>query len=205
MSNDRNSASRMKQIVHHEQCQRCHECCRFRADRQDFAPIFTAGEVETIRQAYEVSPRGASRPFPEFVPFKATDNVFQIRLKKAEVEDPVYPYVCPFLDEQNYACSIYEVRPFDCRIWPFIILKVSDTGQIMLAHFTGNACLALQEVDPQDFDEYERYMEGLVTSEAFLNFLHAHPELIWEHDGQGRYATIPSRDITLLMAEISGD
>ncbi len=188
----------MKQIVQHEQCLRCRECCRFRADRQDFAPIFTAEELEAIR--------AARSSLPEFVPFKQTENIFQIRLKQAVHPDPVYPYVCPFLDEDSYQCTIYDVRPFDCRVWPFIILKQTETGAIRLEHFTESACLALQEVSPDDFRDYEAYMQEYVASEEFVNFLKRYPDLIWVSDGQqGRYATIPSRDITHLLADSSGE
>lgn len=187
----------MEQIVHHEQCLRCNECCRFRADRQDFAPIFTVEELDTLRQTREF--------LPEFTPFKSTDNIFQIRLKKAEIEDPVYPYVCPFLDEANYRCTIYNARPFDCRIWPFIVLREPETGRVMLAHFTGSACIALDEVPPESFRAYEAYMEKLVTSAEFVQFLDQHPQLIWEHDGHGNYATIPSLDITDLLQVPSGE
>lgn len=186
----------MRQIVHHEQCQRCRECCRFRANRQDFAPIFTADELAAIRQTADT--------MPEFVPFKNSDNIFQIRLQAAKYPDPVYPYVCPFLDEDKYACTIYDTRPFDCRVWPFIVLKLTDTGEVRLAHFTGDACLALEEASMEDFGEYEAYMIRLVTSADFLEFLRQHPELIWEHHDQGKYVTIPSKDITRLLAEVSG-
>ena len=186
----------MRQIVHHEQCQRCRECCRFRANRQDFAPIFTAEELDAIRRATD--------SMPEFVPFKDSASMFQIRLQKAKHDDPVYPYVCPFLDEDAYACTIYDIRPFDCRIWPFIILKLSETGEVKLAHFTGDACLALEEVSPEDLGEYEAYMTRLVTDNTFLDFLRAHPDLIWEHHDQGKYVTIPSRDITRLFAQTTG-
>ncbi len=186
----------MKQIVHHEQCRRCRECCRFRANREDFAPIFTTEEVETIRAV-----RGS---MPEFTPFKATPNILQIRLKQAEVADPVYPLVCPFLDEENYQCLIYDVRPFDCRIWPFIVVRIRETGEIQLAHFTGDACLALQEVSDDDFADYEAYMQELVASEDMLMMLREYPGLIWENDNEGRYATIPSKVITALLKRNSG-
>ena len=187
----------MEQIVHHEQCLRCHECCRFRADRQDFAPIFTIEEVERIR--------AAGKALPEFTPFKATDNVLQIRLKQAENDDPVYPYVCPFLDETDYRCTIYETRPFDCRVWPFIVLKEAETGQVKLAHFTGSACLAVEEASEAAFEAYENYMKQFVTSANFLGFLRQYPQLIWDHDGHGNYATIPVLDITDLLAPPAGE
>lgn len=186
----------MKQLVQHEQCLRCHECCRFRADRQDFAPIFTAEELEAIRQVRD--------DLPDFTPFRGSDKVFQIRLKEAEIPHEEYPYVCPFLDEANYRCTIYEVRPFDCRIWPFIVLKVRETGQVLLAHFTGEACLAVQEAQPEDFAAYEAYMQQLVTSESFLKFLKKYPELIWEHGSYGKYVTIQSSDVTKLLQNSPG-
>ena len=142
---------------------------------------------------------------PEFSPFGSTTNIQQIRLKPAEHDDPVYPLVCPFLDEDNYQCSIYDVRPFDCRIWPFIVVKVRETGAIQLEHFTGDACLALQEVSPEDFAEYEAYMQELVSDSGdMLALLREYPGLIWENDNEGRYATIPSREITALLKRSSG-
>ncbi len=186
----------MKQIVHHEQCRRCRECCRFRANREDFAPIFTDQEVEAIR--------AVRQPMPEFTPFRSTTNIRQIRLKQAVHDDPVYPFVCPFLDEDNYQCTIYDLRPFDCRIWPFIIVKVRATGAIQLEHFTGDACLALQEVSPEDFAEYEAYMQELVAGADMLALLRDYPGLIWENDNEGRYTTIPSREITALLKRSSG-
>jgi Fe-S-cluster containining protein len=32
--------------------------------------------------------------------------------------------ICVFWDEQNQRCSIYDRRPFDCRAYPFDILKL---------------------------------------------------------------------------------
>ncbi len=184
----------MKQIIHHDQCKRCGECCRFRESRQDFAPIFTVEELDAIRQVRD--------DMPEFNPFKETDNIFQIRLKEAQKPTPLYPYVCPFLDEDAYSCTIYDVRPFDCRVWPFIVLRVQETGQVLLAHFTGSSCLAMAEVQPQDFSAYEAYMEEMVSSEDFLAFLRKYPQIIWDHESQGNYVTVPSKDITSLLYPI---
>jgi hypothetical protein len=34
--------------------------------------------------------------------------------------------LCVFWDEQEKKCSIYKQRPFDCRAYPFDILKIND-------------------------------------------------------------------------------
>lgn len=171
---------------------RCRECCRFRADRQYFAPLFTASELDAIRAV-----RGDD--MPEFLPFKGSDKVFQIQLVPAQHPDDVYPLVCPFLDEEAYACSIYDVRPFDCRTWPFIVHKVVQTGQTLVAHFTGDVCLALDEVEPGDFEEYKAYFEALATSEKYVTLLRKHPELVWEHDENGAYHTVAIADMTAAL------
>lgn len=176
----------MKQIVKHEQCQRCRECCRFRADRQYFAPLFTKEEIEQIRQI--------RTELPEFVPYNEDRTVFQIKLNPAQIEDPIYQYVCPFLDEVNYACTIYDARPFDCRVWPFIVMR--EAGRTILAHFTGEVCLALDEVEQSDFETYRDYFAALVTSEKFLAFVKAYPDLVWQHTSEGSYKTIHIKDIT---------
>lgn len=183
----------MKQLIQHEQCQRCRECCRFREDRQYFAPIFTEMELAAIQ---EVRPE-----MPEFRPFKGSDKVFQIVLTKSQDENSVYPYVCPFLDEEAYSCTIYDRRPFDCRTWPFLLQKVTQTGTSLLAHFTGDVCLALDEVSPEDFDDYKAYFQALVTSEKYVQFLKHNPELLWEHEEDGEYHTVPMQDMTDLLRE----
>lgn len=176
----------MKQIIKHEQCLRCRECCRFRADRLYFAPLFTQDEIESIRQT------GAD--MPEFVPFQGSDKVFQIKLQPAQIKDPVYEYVCPFLDEANYVCTIYEQRPFDCQVWPFIVMR--EAGRKILAHFTGESCLALDEVDAADFAEYRDYFAALIRSEKYRDMLTRFPELVWEHQSDENYPTVPVLDIT---------
>lgn len=182
----------MKQLIQYEQCLRCRECCRFREDRQYFAPLFTASEIEAIRATRE--------DMPEFIPYRNSERVFQVVLKRAEQPHPVYPYVCPFLDEDNYACTIYENRPFDCQTWPFLIHKVRQAGRTLVAYFTGDVCLAMKEVEPADFEEYRAYFEALITSEKYLQLLRAHPELIWEHIDEGAYHTIIATDITEALA-----
>jgi Fe-S-cluster containining protein len=183
----------MKQIIQHEQCLRCRECCRFRENRQYFAPLFTESEIETIAET--------RADMPEFKKFQDSETVFQIQLTRSKMDDKDYPYVCPFLDEDQYTCTIYEERPFDCRLWPMIIHKIQQNGPTILAHFTGDACLALQEVSDEDFADYKEYFQKLATSPKFLQFLKKYPELIWAHEEDGDYRTIPIADIPIRDSE----
>jgi len=62
----------------------------------------------------------------------------------------------------------------------------------------------VQEAQPEDFTAYEAYMQQMVSSETFLNFLKKYPELIWEHGSYGKYVTIQSKDVTKLLQNPSG-
>ncbi len=48
-------------------------------------------------------------------------------------------------------------------------------------------------------------MQELVSDGGdMLALLREYPGLIWENDNEGRYATIPSREITALLKRSSG-
>jgi Fe-S-cluster containining protein len=178
----------MEQLIQHEHCLKCRECCRFRKDRQYFAPIFTQEEITAIQQVRS--------DLPEFKPYKGSATVFQVTLNRSKLDDPVYQYVCPFLDEDNYACTVYETRPFDCRTWPFIVMHDQKPDSAVLAHFTGEVCLGLNEAEPTAFDAYKRYFAKLMLSEPYRNFLRAHRALIWDHEEEGPYRTVVIEDLS---------
>jgi len=41
-------------------------------------------------------------------------------------------YLCPAFDPQTRHCRIYEVRPLDCRIYPFVVMWNADHTGILL-------------------------------------------------------------------------
>lgn len=183
----------MKQIITHEQCTRCRECCRFREDRQYFAPLFTDEEIEQI---------AATRAeMPTFTPYNESGTVQQIRLVRSQQQDTDYPYVCPFLDEDNYRCTIYEVRPFDCRVWPMLLHRRAGRPEVQLSHYHGDVCLALAEASEADLDAYKKAYKTLLHSESFQQFLRQYPDLIWEHEDNDTYQVIPLASITINPAD----
>jgi len=66
----------------------------------------------------------------EFIPLKAyTKSVsreFKEYLSKYELNPP---YVCPFLDEKTFRCSIYEERPLCCRRYPALVNATFEKEQ----------------------------------------------------------------------------
>jgi Fe-S-cluster containining protein len=47
------------------------------------------------------------------------EHVRQIGIRKSLVELPKSDYDCTFFDNQTRQCKVYEVRPRQCRTWPF--------------------------------------------------------------------------------------
>lgn len=54
-------------------------------------------------------------------------------------------YVCPLLDGEDYSCNARNVDCFDCRTWPFYVMR-DDDGQTSLT--LSNDCpVASERVD----------------------------------------------------------
>ena len=151
-----------------EQCQRCRECCW--NPNGKMTVIFTDAEIMSIREVCRVMPR--------FRPYRGSNKVFQVELRRVTA-DTVF-YACPFLDTKTHECVIYEKRPFDCRSWPFFFSEGKIPGTVTLSCIAG-ACPAMREAAEEDLIAYQQYMINLLTSEEYLGLIRNYPELIWEY------------------------
>lgn len=140
-------------------CQKCRECCKFEKDEIYFAPLFTKEEVDELNK--------------ENITFKKkSNNVFQIELKKSNNY-----YVCPFLDESNHLCTIYEKRPFDCRIWPFIFMKKDN--RIVLACFDKDLCPDMENMKKRQFPRLTKKVLKWIKKNDILKLIKEHEGLVW--------------------------
>jgi Uncharacterised protein family (UPF0153). len=89
-----------------EVCRRCKaSCCRLGG------PDFTGSEKDKILQA------GKKDFFVEI-----NKNHFEIDCKRG---------VCPYLAKDN-SCSIHDIRPLMCRVWPLNIEFIKDEKYLMM-------------------------------------------------------------------------
>lgn len=163
----------IKTFVTHEHCRRCRRCCRFTAEEVYFAPLFTSLELETLRRNY-------AGGLPEFLPKGDSANVFQLTLKRADASNPVFEYVCPFLDEAQYACTIYAYRPFDCQQWPFVVTKDASSATLRIVCARAHFCKGLAELPPEALAANTAEFIASVTSGDKARLLQTHPGLIWQ-------------------------
>ncbi|HLD88595.1 MAG TPA: YkgJ family cysteine cluster protein [Candidatus Nanoarchaeia archaeon] len=153
----------MKNITEYSDCRKCSECCKFRKDEIYFAPVFANEEFDKLGSDSEK------------VFFEQRGTAKQVRLAKLNDEF----YVCPFYNSEKELCSIYQKRPFDCRIYPFLVAK--KNGKIYLTAFR-DACPSLEKKSEDEIVNYAENLKNWLQEEKQLRFFERNPDVIWPVD-----------------------
>ncbi len=106
----------LSQLVPSELCLKCDICCRFPDSDSFLAPFFTEEEVQ------KASRNGLSL---DFFTGEKSGKIGLIPFPD-EIESPGHNggCQCPCFDPVSHQCSIYEARPFDCQIYPFVLMRL---------------------------------------------------------------------------------
>ncbi len=98
----------LTELLSHSTCAKCRVCCVF--DKSDLweMPIISGKTEEALKKDY---PNIKLTNHPKSSEFKTIN---------AEFDDKGLAY-CPLLTENG--CGLGEEKPFDCRIWPFRVMK----------------------------------------------------------------------------------
>lgn len=94
-------------------CNSCTEkpCCRYRG----WKVFFLAAEKQEIAEKYG---ENKADLISEYHSRSRGESVYAVDLP------------CPFLDQQTGGCTVYEARPFICRIFPVEVEPVTGTTYI---------------------------------------------------------------------------
>ena len=132
----------LKPLLYYEYCERCRECCVFRDPEGVWTPRVTPSEAEELGR---VSGRGAAI-------LSAPDRLKIVPSGEGNQ--------CVALDRAAYRCTVYPSRPFECRLYPFLLSTEKD-GVKLYAHLS---CPYVQE--KMHGREWADYM---VTLRAFFS------------------------------------
>jgi len=99
-------------LLTQEDCQQCKLCCKFKPAELVEAPLFTTAQKNLVLT--KINPN---------VQFLPVGQLWRIQLVKLPDQDK---YLCPVLEE-NKGCQLGADRPFDCRIYPYLIMRTSPT------------------------------------------------------------------------------
>jgi len=123
----------LEPIVNSKKCLACKGCCIFdNPNEEKIAPVFTTREIQRIETA--------KRKLIE----KRIDGVFQAKLIRCVLSEFKK---CAFLEEGSHACQIYDNRPLDCELWPFVLGYDRKDKSISLWVVSSEMCPAVETTD----------------------------------------------------------
>jgi uncharacterized protein len=167
------------QVVPSTVCFRCEVCCRFPEHDSLLRPYFTADEIQQA-VTHGVTPTS----FPDH--------------RGSQVEVVPHPtdegFLCPAFDPATHHCRIYEVRPLDCQLYPFVLMWDEQRDTVLFGWDTLCPFLLEQALGgtpfkgeeptkstlepPMALMEQARAMVAYLESKEVLNTLSDHPQLV---------------------------
>ncbi len=160
----------MKQILPKETCLKCQGCCRFAEAATVWAPCFLDKEIKALSGKSGVA-----------AAISADKRIRPVSSKTKDI------FFCPFLNPQGNKCKIYSRRPFECRLYPFLIN--SSAGKTYLAVDT-NCPFAKEKFTSKPFKDYAIYLARLLNSKTFHKVLKDNPQIIQSYPGAVNVAEI---------------
>jgi len=104
-------------------------------------------------------------------------------------------YLCPAFNPETYHCRIYEVRPLDCQIYPFVVMWNSGHTNILLGWDAKCPFLLHQSASqemaplglpldsknmalPEEIIRMAQQVAALLESEQVISLLTDHPQFV---------------------------
>ena len=155
-----------------EDCFKCRDCCAFykEGDDRDASPTFTPEErldADSIVSGENFI----------YLPKK---KLYQAKLVDYAIDGPDTEFLaCIFLNQDTHACKIYAVRPFDCVIWPYIIIRDAK-GRIGLRLYHKTHCPSMNKQDDEAIKKHSAYFSEELKKHYPM--LKKNPSLILDYD-----------------------
>lgn len=147
----------LTEILSRSQCAECRVCCVF--DRSDAweMPLITPALAKVLEEKY-----------PNIRLKKIYENA-ECKVVDAEFDDNGL-CTCPLLTEKG--CVLGEEKPFDCRIWPFRVMK---RGSLLLLTLSP-VCDSLSSLSVKEISRFVPKIAPKIFEEAERN-----PEMVKEY------------------------
>jgi Fe-S-cluster containining protein len=153
----------MKQFVSSAFCLKCKLCCRFVHRDSVWIPHLTDQDISVLSKDTEAHHFISRQKTIDPVPMMDKDL-----------------YVCPLFTTANSKCRIYETRPFECLLYPFLINR--KEGMPFLA-VDINCPYVEERLGLPEFKSYVTYLTDLLTSPEWLAILRANPGIVHSYEG----------------------
>ncbi len=146
MSFNNINTTALKPLVESDLCFKCDVCCRFIDKESPLRPYFSRDEVWRLINA-GISP----------MPFTRLDGCKIDLIPYGDL------HICPFFDPEENKCTVYEMRPLDCRIYPVAVMRARDGSGLLAGVDT--KCRFLKDVGQDDIKSYADLLSPLINQE----------------------------------------
>ena len=137
-------------------CLGCDGCCRFKETTSTWRPMVTQHE---IKQAIGDKTKLVDKIFSK-------DNVDEHGYVKAVQREGICH--CTFFNSSDNTCRIYAHRPFECRLYPFLLMN-KDRNIVIGVHL--NCPYVQKQYDTNEYFQYVETLKGYFQKQDVLNFI----------------------------------
>lgn len=153
----------MRQLVPEEVCLKCSGCCRFSSPESVWSPNLLDDDTRLLLK------NGVP-------PFFILDNK-KLRLIHYQSQDN---FICSLFDAGGNKCKAYAFRPFECRLYPFLINR--SNAKVFLA--VDVKCPFIKEKEQsQVLKVHAQYLADCISQPDSLKTLRRNAHLIQEYEG----------------------
>jgi len=152
----------IKQFVPSEVCLKCQGCCRFKEEFSVWSPCLLEEEV----QGY------LDKKIPA-ASISADRRLHPVANPAGE------GCICPFLKSADNCCQIYEMRPFECQLYPFLI---NLRGKKVVLTLDLNCPYIEKSLKSPALKEYTEYLAAYLNSPARIKLLKDNPQVIQAYE-----------------------
>lgn len=153
----------IKQFVPQEFCLKCRGCCRFREANSVWSPCLLDEEIQELADK-------------EGVP---AASISVDRRIQPVVNPDGDGFICPFLGSADNQCRIYNLRPFECQLYPFLINLRKEK---VLLTVDLNCLYVYEKIDTPLAKEYIIYLTAYLNSPKMLKVLKDNPQIIQAYE-----------------------
>jgi Fe-S-cluster containining protein len=159
--------SDMKQFLSSKMCLSCEGCCRFDKGKSQWRPKVGDSEERAI-----------------IVNMPSTEKIGSRRLveKGGYLNDKLCHgmYMCTFFNPDDSTCGIYHNRPFECRLYPFVLTRLKQKLSVCV-HLP---CPYIQEKKGTlEYDQYIFYLKEYLKKAEVNSLLKENSHLFGDYVG----------------------
>ncbi|MDD5119720.1 MAG: YkgJ family cysteine cluster protein [Candidatus Omnitrophica bacterium] len=153
----------IKQFVPSEFCIECKGCCRFKEADSVWSPCLLDEEIQGLLDRSDIPVASIS---------------INRRITPVASHDGAY-FVCPYLGAQDNNCKIYQIRPFECQLYPFLINL--RKGKVLLT-VDLNCPYVHENINSIQAKDYIAYLTDYLNTPKQLNILKSNPQIIQAYE-----------------------